>query len=73
MITYITVWPRSPALMRPAATACVPWNRPQSRAAEVAMMTKATSTARALVRRTAVRKALSVEVLKRAASRPSAV
>ena len=32
MRTYITVWPRWPAVMRPASTACVPWYRPQSRA-----------------------------------------
>ena len=37
------------------------------------MMIKATSTERALVRRTAVLKALSVEASKRADSRPSAV
>ncbi|MDT4823256.1 hypothetical protein FQZ97_564770 [compost metagenome] len=59
--------------MSPRSTACVPSYRPQSRAAEVAMMMKATSTERARVRRTAVWKAFSVEPLKRSASRPSAV
>ena len=59
--------------MRPAVTACVPWYKPHSSAAEVAMMIKATSTERARVRRTAVVNAFSVEVLKRVASRPSAV
>ncbi len=59
--------------MSPRSTACVPWYRPHSSAAEVAMMMKATSTERALVRRTAVRNALSVEPSKRPASRSSAV
>ena len=73
MMTYSTVCPRSPALMRPTITACVPWYKPHSSAAEVAMMMKATSTERAPVRRMAVWKALSVDALKRAASRASAV
>ena len=59
--------------MRPAITACVPWYRPHKSAAEVAMMMKPTSTERARVRRMAVWKALSVETLKRCASRDSAV
>ena len=59
--------------MRPAITACVPWYKPHSSAADVAMMMKATKTERALVRRTAVLKALSVEASNRAASRASAV
>ena len=59
--------------MRPATTACVPWYKPQSNAAEVAMMMKPTSAERAPMRRMAVSKAFSVEVAKRSASRVSAV
>ena len=73
MITYTTVSPRWPAVMVPASTACVPWYRPHSSSPALAMMMKATSTARARVRRTPVRKAFSVAASKRAASRDSAV
>jgi hypothetical protein len=73
MITYTTVCPRWPALMLPCSTACVPWYRPHSSAPEVAVMMKATSTERALLRPTAVWKAAAVEALKRLASRSSAV
>ena len=59
--------------MSPRITACVPWYRPHSSAADVAMMMKATSTERALLRRTAVLKALVVDASKRAVSRASAV
>ena len=59
--------------MRPATTACVPWYRPHKSAADVAMMMKPTSTERAPLRRTAVSKPFSVEVIKRADSRSSAV
>jgi len=54
MITYTTVWPRCPALMRPSSTACVPWYSPHSSRAALAMMMNATSTERARDRFTAV-------------------
>ena len=73
MMTYTTVCPKWPALMSPRTTACVPWYRPHSSAADVAMMMNAISTERAAVRRTATLKALVVEMLKRTASRASAV
>ena len=73
MMTYTTVCPKCPALILPAITACVPWYRPHSSAADVAMMMNATSTERARARRTAVSNALLVEVVKRAASRSCAV
>ena len=59
--------------MSPRTTAWVPWYRPHSSAAEVAMMMKPTSTERAMERRTATSKALDVDASKRAASRASAV
>ena len=73
IITYTTVSPRWPAVMVPARTACVPWYSPHSSRAAVEMMMKATSTARARVRRMPVWNALSVAASKRAASRDSAV
>ena len=58
-------------MISPRTTAWVPWYRPQSRAAKVAAMMKATSTARRRLRLTAVPKARSVESSKRPASRAS--
>ena len=73
MITYTTVCPRCPAVMRPAITACVPWYRPHNSAADVAMMMKPTSIERARVRRIATLNALEVDSSNRRASRASAV
>jgi hypothetical protein len=56
----------------PFSTACVPWYSPHSMSAAFAMITNATSAARARVRRTPVANAVSVEPWKRCASRPSA-
>ena len=67
------VCPRCPAVMVPAITAWVPWYRPHSTAALVAMMMNATSTPRALLRCTAAMKVFWVAPSKRCTSRASAV
>ncbi len=57
--------------MRPAATACVPWYRPQSSAPKVAVMMNPTSTERTRVRLIATSNAASVAASNRRASRVS--
>ncbi len=72
MPTYSAACPKLPRTVScPRSTACVPWYRPHSIRAALAMMTKATSTARARVRRTPVWNAFSVAPRKRCASRCS--
>ena len=71
MMTKTTVCPRWPALVVPASTACVPWYSPHSRVPKVAVIMKATSSARTRLRLRAVSKASSVLRSKRAVSRAS--